>query len=69
MKEWSDEAPRTTTTVDPLSHADARGRMEAMGVQGRGTTRGEKRVQSAVCARHLFYTRTATFSTDVGGAV
>lgn len=32
-KEWSDEPPRTTTK-DSLSHADAKGRMEAIGMVG-----------------------------------
>lgn len=67
MKEWSDEAP----TKDSLSHADARGRMEAIGMAGGGTTRGGMRVQRVVpslgsCNCHLFYTGAATSSTDAG---
>lgn len=49
MQEGSDEAQRTTTT-DSHSHADAGGRMEAIGLDGRGREGRGGGQREACCA-------------------
>lgn len=56
MKVWSDEAPWMKTTKDSLSHADARGHMEAIGRRARGNQEFK-----VLFLTTRFYTGTAIF--------